>query len=216
MFAIGLSYKIIKDFTMKNSMELKSVTIGQLIPEHVISGPNGPAGSGHKLIFSIYGSRENKILLNQYIIIESNSMDRCGFDTIKNVKLEIGGVIVETHSSQLLKDLTSNAHIDQYQCRIPLQFFYCRGYPLILDALMYHDVRVAVELNTFDYTITKMELESIIVTAEKIHAPVRIPVKIISEDYIGNYDDAIIGWNKVYYINSIFLNYENGQLRISG
>lgn len=196
-------------------MELKDIVGGRLVSENVISTPNGSPCSDYKLMFMVPCARKNKVLMNQYITIESNSLNRCGFDTIKKVHLEIAGVIVETHSGRLLKDLARDAVIDKNRCRIPLQFFYCRGTPLILDALTSNEVQVGVELSTFDYKITTIELESTIVTAEKMRAPIWMPVKIINEDYVYNYESAIICQNKVYYISTIYFTYKGGCLWIS-
>jgi hypothetical protein len=63
----------------------------------------------------------------KYSLINGNgNVNGNGFDMIEEVSLTIGSNIIETHTGQLLKDLSNNGSSNGIRFTIPLHFFYCR------------------------------------------------------------------------------------------
>lgn len=197
---------------------MKLVT-GKLVTGHSISKPNGPPGPGCKLLFYVHG-RKNQILVDQSLILELNDSrsngngNGNGFDMIEEVSLTIGNNVIETHTGQLLKDLSNNnGSSNGIRFTIPLHFFYCRSKtPLVLDALYYSEVDIRVKLG--NYEVTRCELDSTIVTAEcAIRDPGVAKIRIITDKYPETeYEDFIVAGNNVYYLIEKTVEYYLGRL----
>jgi hypothetical protein len=191
-----------------------SLVSGKLMVNHDISEPNGPPGPGRILWFFVHG-RKDKILVDQSLIIEyDGSKSNNVFDTIKEVRLEIGGTVIETHTSQLLKDLYLSTK-GSAKFIIPLHFFYCRSKtPLVLNALDYNEVRVRVELGNCN--VTRCELDSTIVTATSgaICNPDVTKITIITDECpASGYQDFIVVGDNVYYLVGKTVKYHLGTLK---